>query len=349
MKVAAEAHDPSILQAHRGWVGDCGCLADRGLRARRPGRLHVREIHAEPASPRSGHTADISCQLPTAPGTSAFACCPLPDMPTPCSTRSCNRAELSLRFVCQGTMETREAGRADRLARKCGYKSMLAVALHAPRLLCMVGAPRHAFKTKAPNKADLPSKVCKTCNRPFTWRKKWEAVWEDVKCAACARLWSRKHGRGCAAPHGEHHDAEPQVLLRAVQACQKACGREETLAIAGVIAARPLDGAARSALMLSPCQFPMFSIARFRRFRNDPSFCRSCTREPCWAPACPPHTEHWRSPAHVKSAAVAHVEHLRGGNACAHAPLLRRRQYSRTSVYLLCSVSMVNRPPHGFA
>ncbi|MFM8839711.1 MAG: DUF2256 domain-containing protein [bacterium] len=30
-------------------------------------------------------------------------------------------------------------------------------------------------------KQHLPRKVCLTCNREFTWRKKWEKVWEDVK------------------------------------------------------------------------------------------------------------------------------------------------------------------------
>ena len=30
-------------------------------------------------------------------------------------------------------------------------------------------------------KSDLPTKVCATCAKPFTWRKKWEKVWEDVK------------------------------------------------------------------------------------------------------------------------------------------------------------------------
>jgi hypothetical protein len=30
-------------------------------------------------------------------------------------------------------------------------------------------------------KAFLPQKVCLVCNRPFTWRKKWEKVWEEVK------------------------------------------------------------------------------------------------------------------------------------------------------------------------
>ncbi|MEO5857979.1 MAG: DUF2256 domain-containing protein [Pyrinomonadaceae bacterium] len=30
-------------------------------------------------------------------------------------------------------------------------------------------------------KAHLPSKICQACDRPFTWRKKWEKVWEEVK------------------------------------------------------------------------------------------------------------------------------------------------------------------------
>ncbi|MBL7747811.1 MAG: DUF2256 domain-containing protein [Chitinophagaceae bacterium] len=30
-------------------------------------------------------------------------------------------------------------------------------------------------------KADLPQKICVVCNRPFSWRKKWKAVWTEVK------------------------------------------------------------------------------------------------------------------------------------------------------------------------
>ncbi|WP_299219187.1 DUF2256 domain-containing protein [uncultured Aquimarina sp.] len=30
-------------------------------------------------------------------------------------------------------------------------------------------------------KSNLPTKICKVCERPFTWRKKWEKVWEEVK------------------------------------------------------------------------------------------------------------------------------------------------------------------------
>ncbi|MBD3584469.1 DUF2256 domain-containing protein [Salinimonas sp. HHU 13199] len=30
-------------------------------------------------------------------------------------------------------------------------------------------------------KSDLPEKICPVCQRPFTWRKKWEKDWQDVK------------------------------------------------------------------------------------------------------------------------------------------------------------------------
>ncbi|MCB1208727.1 MAG: DUF2256 domain-containing protein [Verrucomicrobiales bacterium] len=34
---------------------------------------------------------------------------------------------------------------------------------------------------KGVKKSNLPSKLCPICKRPFTWRKKWEKVWEEVK------------------------------------------------------------------------------------------------------------------------------------------------------------------------
>ncbi|QVL44856.1 MAG: DUF2256 domain-containing protein [Methylophilaceae bacterium] len=38
-------------------------------------------------------------------------------------------------------------------------------------------------------KSDLPSKLCVVCQRPFNWRKKWKAVWADVKyCSDRCRL-----------------------------------------------------------------------------------------------------------------------------------------------------------------
>ncbi|MBM3165638.1 MAG: DUF2256 domain-containing protein [Bacteroidetes bacterium] len=29
-------------------------------------------------------------------------------------------------------------------------------------------------------KSNLPEKICPVCKRPFTWRKKWERVWNEV-------------------------------------------------------------------------------------------------------------------------------------------------------------------------
>jgi hypothetical protein len=34
---------------------------------------------------------------------------------------------------------------------------------------------------KMRRKADLPTKICAACGRPFAWRKKWQAVWDEVK------------------------------------------------------------------------------------------------------------------------------------------------------------------------
>ncbi len=34
---------------------------------------------------------------------------------------------------------------------------------------------------KGVRKENLPTKVCATCGRPFTWRKKWERDWASVR------------------------------------------------------------------------------------------------------------------------------------------------------------------------
>jgi len=38
-------------------------------------------------------------------------------------------------------------------------------------------------------KQNLPQKTCATCGRPFTWRKRWAKVWDQVRyCSqACRR------------------------------------------------------------------------------------------------------------------------------------------------------------------
>lgn len=39
-------------------------------------------------------------------------------------------------------------------------------------------------------KQNLPSKMCVVCHRPFTWRKKWERVWEEV--TTCSKSCNAK-------------------------------------------------------------------------------------------------------------------------------------------------------------
>jgi hypothetical protein len=35
--------------------------------------------------------------------------------------------------------------------------------------------------SKRIQKFDLPQKICPACNKPFSWRKKWEKNWKEVK------------------------------------------------------------------------------------------------------------------------------------------------------------------------
>jgi hypothetical protein len=43
---------------------------------------------------------------------------------------------------------------------------------------------------KTVKKENLPVKICIVCERPFSWRKKWAKVWQDVKYCSdkCRKL-----------------------------------------------------------------------------------------------------------------------------------------------------------------
>jgi hypothetical protein len=46
---------------------------------------------------------------------------------------------------------------------------------------------------KMRRKSDLPQKTCIACGRPFTWRKKWEKVWDEVEyCSDRCRSEGRR-------------------------------------------------------------------------------------------------------------------------------------------------------------
>ncbi len=53
---------------------------------------------------------------------------------------------------------------------------------------------------KMRKKSELPTKDCVVCGRPFTWRKKWEKVWAEVKyCSDACRM-----RKGSASAEGRH-------------------------------------------------------------------------------------------------------------------------------------------------
>ena len=47
---------------------------------------------------------------------------------------------------------------------------------------------------------DLPQKICLHCGLPFTWRKKWETVWDEVKFCSDRCRNERKRGSGGGDP-----------------------------------------------------------------------------------------------------------------------------------------------------
>ncbi|UFZ01687.1 DUF2256 domain-containing protein [Bradyrhizobium ontarionense] len=50
---------------------------------------------------------------------------------------------------------------------------------------------------KMRRKADLPTRICAACGRPFAWRKKWAWDWANVKF--CSDRCRAERGRTAAA------------------------------------------------------------------------------------------------------------------------------------------------------
>ena len=48
-------------------------------------------------------------------------------------------------------------------------------------------------------KANLPTKLCAACARPFTWRKAWARDWEHVRYCSDG---CRRHGSKTPPPPG---------------------------------------------------------------------------------------------------------------------------------------------------
>lgn len=50
-------------------------------------------------------------------------------------------------------------------------------------------------KEQSIKKNNLPEKICVVCQRPFSWRKKWERCWDEVQCCSKACNSKRRGGR----------------------------------------------------------------------------------------------------------------------------------------------------------
>jgi hypothetical protein len=54
-----------------------------------------------------------------------------------------------------------------------------------------------AAMAKMRRKADLPTRDCAACGRPFSWRKKWARDWENVRyCSDACRSGAYGRARG---------------------------------------------------------------------------------------------------------------------------------------------------------
>jgi hypothetical protein len=76
------------------------------------------------------------------------------------------------------------------------------VLLHQAKLAgCLMQNLTHSVETqhkthlKYIKKEFLPQRICVICKKPFTWRKKWENVWGEVKyCSDKCRMNKSMYG-----------------------------------------------------------------------------------------------------------------------------------------------------------
>ena len=105
-----------------------------------------------------------------------------------------------------------------RIGRRASHWCLLAsVALSVPSTVCgptlatsnLKGVRILTSNTRNPH--GLPMKTCPVCLRQFTWRKKWERTWDDVRYCSDACRHQKKYESG-SGPQGinahEHRCAE---------------------------------------------------------------------------------------------------------------------------------------------
>jgi len=75
--------------------------------------------------------------------------------------------------------------------------------------------------TRGVKKENLPSKVCVTCERPFTWRKKWERCWDEVTtCSNSCNSTRKNNAQQARRAQGSEQpldEAAPQEVSSSTQ------------------------------------------------------------------------------------------------------------------------------------
>lgn len=129
-------------------------------------------------------------------------------------------------------------------------------------------------------KENLPTKTCVVCDRPFTWRKKWERCWDEVttcskSCNAARRREKQSGASGAdesgasddgeasdvdvipSSPRGEGGDAKDakrdarKAAKRAAKAAKRAKRAGED---GGAGGSKPCDGCDKASDLLVRCQ-----------------------------------------------------------------------------------------------
>merc|ERR1719235_1322657 len=108
------------------------------------------------------------------------------------------------------------------------------------------------------NPHNLPVKTCVVCNRPFTWRKKWENCWDEVTtcskaCNAARKKAKRASSEDLSDAERDGAELDPKAARKASKKAAKANRRAVRMGMSGA-GDKPCDLCATSVDLLIRCQ-----------------------------------------------------------------------------------------------
>ena len=90
------------------------------------------------------------------------------------------------------------------MSAKSGVMSRVVARASGPHVVCdeqPLGVIMSGKIEKRFTPTTLPTKDCLTCGRPFSWRKKWERAWDEIKfCSGRCRRAKETATTAKAAP-----------------------------------------------------------------------------------------------------------------------------------------------------